>query len=87
MRFGELQKELPGINTNMLAKQLRELEQDGVIKRKVYPEVPPRVEYRIMDFEKTLIPILEALCNWGADYLGIEEASIHQCPTKAGKNK
>src|SRR5271157_4561781 len=79
LRFGELQKGLPGVNTKMLTKQLRELEQDGVIKRTVYPEVPPHVEYRNTDFGKTLIPILEALCNWGADYLGIEDASMRQC--------
>lgn len=87
LRFGELQKGLPGVNTKMLTKQLRELEEDGVIKRTVYPEVPPHVEYRITDFGKTLIPILEALCNWGADYLGIEDASMGQCPIKAGKKK
>jgi DNA-binding HxlR family transcriptional regulator len=60
----------------MLTKQLRELEMDGVIKRTVYPEVPPRVEYTITDFGKTLIPILQELCNWGSKYLGIEH---HQC--------
>lgn len=87
LRFSELQKELPGVNTKMLTKQLRELEEDGVITRKVYPEVPPRVEYKITDFGKTLIPILEALCNWGADYLGVEDDSSNQCPTKAGKKK
>ena len=87
LRFGELQKGPPGVNAKMLTKQLRELEEDGVIKRTVYPEVPPHVEYRITDFGKTLIPILEALCNWGADYLGIEDASMRQCPTKAGKKK
>lgn len=87
MRFSELQKALPGVNTKMLTKQLRELEEDGVITRKVYPEVPPRVEYAITDFGKTLIPILQALCNWGAEYLGIEEASAHQCPTKRAKKK
>lgn len=85
LRFSELQRELPGVNTKMLTKQLRELEDDGVITRTVYPEVPPRVEYAITDFGKTLIPILQALCNWGAEYLGIEEASAHQCPTKKGK--
>jgi len=85
LRFGELQKALPGINTKMLTKQLRALEEDEVINRTVYPEVPPRVEYMITDFGKTLIPILEALCDWGADYLGIEDASSYQCPTKAGK--
>ncbi|MDD1681915.1 MAG: helix-turn-helix transcriptional regulator [Methanoregula sp.] len=87
MRFGELQKALPGVNTKMLTKQLRELEEDGVIRRKIYPEVPPRVEYTITDFGKTLIPILEALCNWGAEYLGVDDASPHLCPTKADKKK
>jgi len=87
MRFGELQKALPGVNTKMLTKQLRELEEDRIIRRKIYPEVPPRVEYAITDFGKTLIPILNALCNWGADYLGVDEASSHQCPTKPGKKK
>ena len=89
LRFNELQKAIPGVNTKMLTKQLRELEEDGVIKRTVYPEVPPRVEYRITDFGKTLIPILEALCNWGANYLGIEDEdeSARQCRTKAAKKK
>lgn len=85
LRFSELQKALPGVNTKMLTKQLRELEEDGVITRTVYPEVPPRVEYAITDFGRTLIPILQALCNWGAEYLGIDKASAHQCPTKKGK--
>jgi DNA-binding HxlR family transcriptional regulator len=70
----------------MLTKQLRELEEDGVIRRKVFPEVPPRVEYSITDFGKTLIPILQALCAWGADYLGIDESSVSQCP-KTAKNR
>jgi DNA-binding HxlR family transcriptional regulator len=87
LRFGELQKGLPGVNAKMLTKQLRELEEDGVIKRTVYPEVPPRVEYAITDFGKTLIPILEALCNWGAGYLGIDEATASRCPAKVGKKK
>ena len=82
MRFGQLQKELPGVNTKMLTKQLRELEEDGVTRRTVYPEVPPRVEYAMTDFGRTLIPILQALCTWGAQYLGIENGS---CPTKKGK--
>ena len=87
LRFNELQKALPGVNTKMLTKQLRELEEDGVITRKVYPEVPPRVEYAITDFGKTLIPILQALCNWGAEYLGVNEADAHQCPTKRAMKK
>jgi DNA-binding HxlR family transcriptional regulator len=87
MRFNELQKGLPGVNSKMLTKQLRELEQDGIILRTIYPEVPPRVEYTITDFGRTLIPILQALCNWGAHYLDIDDASAYQCPTKAGKKK
>jgi DNA-binding HxlR family transcriptional regulator len=87
LRFNELQKGLPGVNTKMLTKQLRELEADGVITRTVYPEVPPRVEYAITDFGRTLIPILQALCSWGAEYLGIDDNAASQCPTKAGKKK
>ena len=87
MRFGQLQKELPGVNTKMLTKQLRELEEDGVIRRKVYPEVPPRVEYAITEFGKTLIPILNALCTWGAEYLGIDGDDSSQCKIKAGRKK
>ena len=87
LRFNELQKGLPGVNTKMLTKQLRELEGDGVIRRTVYPEVPPRVEYAITDFGRTLIPILQALCTWGAHYLGIEDASPYQCPAKTGRTK
>jgi DNA-binding HxlR family transcriptional regulator len=82
MRFSELQKALPGINTKMLTKQLRALEDDGVIKRTVYPEVPPRVEYMITEFGKTLIPILEALCDWGSNYLEIDDAASSHCPVK-----
>jgi DNA-binding HxlR family transcriptional regulator len=87
LRFSELQKGLPGVNTKMLTKQLRELEQDGIISRTVYPEVPPRVEYAITDFGRTLIPILEALCTWGAEYLGVNGTEASQCPTKRGKPK
>lgn len=87
MRFSELQKALPGVNTKMLTKQLRELEEDNVISRKIYPEVPPRVEYAITDFGRTLIPILQALCTWGAAYLGIDESDAAQCPAKKGKKR
>lgn len=85
MRFSELQKALPDINTKMLTKQLRALEDDGIIKRTVYPEVPVRVEYMITEFGKTLIPILEALCDWGSNYLGIDNAAPSRCPAKDDK--
>lgn len=72
MRFSALQKAIPGVNSKTLTKQLRELEQDGVVVRVMYPEIPPRVEYSITEFGETLIPIIQALCTWGAEYLGTE---------------
>jgi DNA-binding HxlR family transcriptional regulator len=67
-RYGKLKRKISGITPNMLALQLRELERDGIIHRKVYPEVPPKVEYTITDFGKTLLPIMESLCGWGIKY-------------------
>ena len=82
MRFNQLQKELPRVNSKMLTKQLLELEEDGVIRRMVYAEVPPRVEYAITDFGKTVLPILDELCTWGSDYLGINGSEITSCSKK-----
>ena len=56
LRFSELQRALPGITDVMLSKQLRELEQDGIIKRKMYPQVPPKVEYSLTPLGKSIIP-------------------------------
>ena len=64
-RTGELKKDIKGISQKMLTQQLRELESDGYISRKVYPEVPPRVEYSITDAGKTTIPIIQTLRDWG----------------------
>ncbi|WP_298139272.1 helix-turn-helix domain-containing protein [Acidiferrobacter sp.] len=68
-RFGELSRLLPSVTQRMLTRQLRELEADGVVVRMVYPEVPPRVEYSLSPFGKTLAPVLEALRGWGGAYL------------------
>lgn len=74
LRFHELQKLIPRATTKMLTQQLRELESNGLIHREVYPVVPPKTEYSLTDFGKTLTPILEAMCSWGTDYLeGKEE--------------
>lgn len=67
-RFNELHRELPGITQRMLTLQLRELEADQVVHRKVYAEVPPRVEYRLTEFGMTLKPILMDLRLWGDSY-------------------
>jgi DNA-binding HxlR family transcriptional regulator len=64
-RFSLLQKKLPFITTKMLSTQLKELEQDNLVKRKVYAEVPPRVEYSLTAKGKSLLPVLEDLYIWG----------------------
>ncbi|SET81825.1 transcriptional regulator, HxlR family [Oceanobacillus limi] len=64
-RFSELKRSLPGITQKMLTKQLRELEDEDIIERVVYPQVPPKVEYSITDYGKSLQPILEAMHEWG----------------------
>ncbi|NOY15356.1 MAG: helix-turn-helix transcriptional regulator [Gammaproteobacteria bacterium] len=68
-RFNELKRLLPGVTQRMLTKQLRELEADQIIHRKIFAEVPPKVEYSITEFGLTLAPSLRALQEWGAEYL------------------
>lgn len=65
-RYSELQRFLRGISPRVLAKQLRELERDGIISRKVYPTVPPKVEYSLTPLGRSLKPIVAALFDWGA---------------------
>jgi len=67
MRFGELKKNIPPISQKMLTQQLRELELDGIICRKIYPEVPPKVEYSLTERGASLRPILDDLYNWGIE--------------------
>lgn len=67
-RFGELKRSVKGITQSMLTSQLRQLEEDGIIKRKIYAEIPPRVEYTLTEFGLTLSPILVAMGNWGKRY-------------------
>ena len=64
-RFKELKDLIPDITDKMLSIQLRALEEDGLVKRTIYPEVPPRVEYELTKEGKTLIPVLEAIAEWG----------------------
>lgn len=64
-RFSELKKSLEGVTQKMLTQQLRELEQDGIINRKVYPVVPPKVEYSLTELGESLKPVIDSLANWG----------------------
>lgn len=65
IRYNELQRRLPTVTPRILAKQLRELEEDGVVHREVYQEIPPKVEYSLTEFGRTLIPILNLMEAWG----------------------
>lgn len=64
-RFGILQRGITGISKQMLTKQLRELESDGILERKIYAEIPPRVEYFITEKGKSLFPIINSMKLWG----------------------
>lgn len=68
-RFSELRRLIPKATEKMLAAQLRDLESDGLIIRTVYPVVPPKVEYSLSDFGRSIVPVLNAMCDWGTDYL------------------
>jgi DNA-binding HxlR family transcriptional regulator len=67
-RFNELQRAVAGISKRVLAQQLRQLERDGIVARRVYDQSPPRVEYSLTDFGRTLEPVMERLCEWGETY-------------------
>lgn len=67
-RFNELKKDLTGISQKVLTDSLRSMEEDGLITRTVYPEVPPRVEYALSDLGKSLKPILDSMVEWGTAY-------------------
>ncbi len=66
-RYGEIRRAIPEVSEKMLIQQLRELEGDGLIARKVYPEVPPKVEYSFTVYGETLKPVLRALVSWGTN--------------------
>lgn len=67
-RFGELQRCIPHATKKMLTQQLRELEKDGIVKRKVFKVVPPKVEYSLTEYGDTLRPILELMADWGINH-------------------
>lgn len=66
LRFSELERAIPGVSQKMLIQQLRDLEEDGIVERKVYPQVPPKVEYRLTEWGRGMCPALDALLEWAA---------------------
>jgi DNA-binding HxlR family transcriptional regulator len=81
-RFSELQRGVAGITQKMLTQQLRELERDGIVQRTVYPQVPPKVEYRLTPRGESLKPVVQAMCKWGAAQEGADGTA---CRTGDGK--
>ncbi|MEO3848961.1 helix-turn-helix domain-containing protein [Streptomyces sp. B8F3] len=75
LRFSELRKEVEGVSHKMLTQNLRTLERDGLVDRRVYPTVPPRVEYTLTEPGRALRATVDAMCGWTQQYLGhIEDA-------------
>ncbi|MBL0387588.1 helix-turn-helix transcriptional regulator [Tumebacillus sp. ITR2] len=73
IRFGDLRRMIPGITQKMLTQQLRELEQDGLLLRTVYAEVPPKVEYSMTEYGESLRPLLKMMCEWGLIHMRQDE--------------
>ena len=67
-RFGELEKSIGNISSKVLTQQLKDLEVFGFVSRKTYDQIPPRVEYSVTEFGKTLIPIMKSMFDWGMEY-------------------
>ena len=83
IRFGEFRRLLPKVTQQMLTAQLRELESDGIVHRKVYPQVPPKVEYSLTEFGKTLAPIIQSMKIWGDAYeKRLEKEFINSNPNR-----
>jgi DNA-binding HxlR family transcriptional regulator len=68
-RFAELRRQIPGITEKMLTQQLRELEADGIVARRVYPTVPPKVEYSLTEYGRSLKRALREICAWGRTHM------------------
>lgn len=77
LRFSELHRRISGATPKMLTQQLRELESQELISRQVYPVIPPKVEYALTDLGRSLLPILVAMRDWGADYMRSHNREAH----------
>lgn len=82
-RYAGLQREIGGISQKMLTQTLRSLERDGLVERKVYPQVPPKVEYALSKLGRTLIEPLQAICRWSEKHLSELEANRARSNAKA----
>lgn len=79
-RFAELRRGLPGVSEKMLTQHLREMEEDGLVHREVYPQVPPRVEYSLTDHGRSLNEALAPLADWGSQRIVRERSGLVDLP-------
>ncbi|MHA0856974.1 winged helix-turn-helix transcriptional regulator [Paenibacillus sp. CMAA1364] len=84
LRLSEIQKRLPAVNQRMLIRQLRELEDDQIITRFVYPVVPPKVEYQLSEMGRLLEPVVISICEWGDNFSEFLEKNANR--TAGGDN-
>ncbi len=83
LRYSELRRIIPRVTHKMLTQQLHELERDGVLTRRIYPEVPPRVQYRVTPLGKKLRPLLREMCGWAMVYSTAQEQSKWTRPARS----
>jgi DNA-binding HxlR family transcriptional regulator len=84
-RFGELRRQIPGISEKMLIQHLKEMEADGIVTRKDYKEIPPRVEYALTSFGQSLCQALAPLCEWGQKHMERIEVCKYEHDAKRQK--
>lgn len=85
-RFSELRHAVDGVSQKVLTQQLRELERLGIVRRQVYPQVPPKVEYSLTSLGETLRPLIDELCRWGIKYEKGELENAFPVPPSGGLN-
>lgn len=83
-RFGELKKSIGTVSQKVLTAQLRDMEENGLVHKKVYAEVPPRMEYSLTELGQSLQPVLDAMRNWGEDYIKARMPETTLLYTKQG---
>ena len=85
-RFSDLEKLIPGISQKMLAQQLRQLEADGIVERRQYPQVPPKVEYRMTEWGQALCPALDSLLKWSEEKNMNKEDATQKTMNRVGES-
>lgn len=78
LRYSELRKAVPCATPKMLTQQLRDLEKNGLVNREIFPVIPPKVEYSLTDFGRSIKPVLGAMYSWGSDYLKQKSATVQR---------